>query len=173
MNTCMRAYGLIMITFLAAIFPVKANESEGHQFYFSRTVMRQSLDGSKLEIEMRLFTDDLELAISDDGEPFRLGSDRERSDAKFRIEDYIRQHFMVYINDQYTDLQFWGKEVDFDITYCFLELTLPPDVFAVQIQNTLLMDVYPEQVNEVEFTMMRTTRRLTMNYQWPVHTLQF
>jgi len=169
----MRAYGLIMITFLAAIFPVAANESAEHQFYFSRTVMRQSLDGSKLEIEMRLFTDDLELAISDEGEPFRLGSDRERSDAKFQIEDYLRQHFMVYINDQYTDVRFWGKEVDYDITYCFLEITLPPDVFVIQIQNTVLMDVYPDQVNEVELTFMRSTRRLTMNYQWPVHTIQF
>lgn len=169
----MRIYGLLIVTLFSLVLPVKANESAAHQFYFSRTVMRQSLDGSKMEIEMRFFTDDLELAISDDGEPFRLGSDRERSDTKFRIEDYLRQHFMVYINDQFTDYRFWGKEVDYDITYCFLELTLPPDVFVVQIQNTVLMDVYPEQVNEVEFMMMRSTRRLTLNYQWPVQTIQF
>jgi hypothetical protein len=169
----MRIYGFLTLTLFCLVLPVQANESAAHQFYFSRTVMRQSLDGSKLEIEMRFFTDDLELAISDDGEPFRLGSDRERSDTKFRIEDYLRQHFIVYINDQFTDYRFWGKEVDYDITYCFLELTLPPDVFVVQIQNTVLMDVYPEQVNEVEFIMMQSTRRLTLNYQWPVQTIQF
>jgi hypothetical protein len=169
----MRIYGFLTLTLFCLVLPVQANESAAHQFYFSRTVMRQSLDGSKLEIEMRFFTDDLELAISDDGEPFRLGSDRERSDTKFRIEDYLRQHFIVYINDQFTDYRFWGKEVDYDITYCFLELTLPPDVFVVQIQNTVLIDVYPEQVNEVEFIMMRSTRRLTLNYQWPVQTIQF
>lgn len=135
--------------------------------------MRQSFDGSKLEIEMRLFTDDLELAISDDGDPLRLGSDHERSDAKFRIEDYLRQHFIVYINDQFTDYRFWGKEVDYDITYCFLELTLPPEVFVIQMQNTLLMDVYPEQVNEVEVTLMRSTRRLNFNYEWPNQMIQY
>lgn len=169
----MRIYGLLIVTLFSLVLPVKANESAAHQFYFSRTVMRQSLDGSKLEIEMRFFTDDLELAISDDGEPFRLGSDRERSDTKFRIEDYLRQHFIVHINNQFSDYRFWGKEVDHDITYCFLELTLPPDVLVVQIQNTVLMDVYPEQVNEVEFIMMRSTRRLTLNDQWPVQTIQF
>ncbi len=135
--------------------------------------MRPSRQGHTLEIEMRLFTDDLELAIDLEDDYTRLGTPDESSDANFRIEDYLRSHFALYINDQFTDYRFWGKEVDFDITYCYMEASLPRDVKSFEVLNRVLMDVYPGQVNEIDVSLNGVRKRLSMTIEWPAQLITY
>ena len=153
--------------------PAEANSGAEHKFYYSRTSIRHNLMNNSLEIEMRLFTDDLERAISWDEEPMRLGTTDESNEARFRVEDYIRSHFSIFINNQYFDYKFWGKETDYDITYCYFELVLPPDVSVIEIRNSVLMDVYIDQVNEIDLSIRRTTKRITLTSQWPAESISY
>lgn len=169
----MKRLSLILFLSFLAILDSPAEEMVDHRFYYSRTVMRPSRQGHTLEIEMRLFTDDLELAIDREGDLTRLGTDLEASDANFRIEDYLRSHFALYINDQFTDYRFWGKEVDFDITYCYMEASLPRDVKAFEVLNRVLMDVYPDQVNEIDVTLNGVRKRYSMTIEWPAYLITY
>jgi hypothetical protein len=158
---------------IALASPLLADTDVDHRFYYSRTVIRPSRFAHTLEMEMRLFTDDLELAIDNDEERSFLGTDRESSNANYLIENYLRQHFALYINDQYVDFRFFGKEVDFDITYCYLECSIPRSIHSFEIQNTALMDVYYEQVNEIDVTLNGIRKRLMLNYEQPSALMTF
>lgn len=164
---------LFLILSVVADSPAENYDCADHRFYYSRTVMRPSRQGHTLEIEMRLFTDDLEYAIDLDDDYTRLGTPEESSDANFRIEDYLRSHFALYINDQFTDFRFWGKEVDFDITYCYMEASLPRDVNSFEVLNRVLMDVYNDQVNEIDVTLNGVRKRFSLTIEWPAHLLTY
>ncbi len=169
-----------IVLFLLALFFAPSFEveqalglEEDHKFYYSRTTMRPSRQGYALEIEMRIFTDDLELAIDRENELTRLGTLVESNDANFRIEDYIRSNFGIYINDQFTDYRFFGKEVDFDITYCYMEASIPHDIYTFEVQNTILMEFFPSQVNEIDVRLNGTRKRLMLTYEWPSELINY
>ncbi len=165
-------YILILLSCLVFI-PLSADGLRVHKFYYSRTSMQPSRMGHTLEIEMRFFTDDLENAIATEDDGIYLGTDRESNQANFKIEDYIRNHFGFYLNDQYVDYRFYGKEVEFDITYCYLECSLPRDVNSFEVQNTMLMELFYEQVNEIDVTLNGIRKRLLLTYEQPAQLITF
>lgn len=153
--------------------PLAADGLSVHKFYYSRTSMQPSRMGHTLEIEMRFFTDDLEAAIATEDDGVFLGTDRESTHANFMIEDYIRSHFGFYLNGQYVDYRFFGKEVEFDITYCYLECTLPRKVNSFEVQNTALMELFYDQVNEIDVTLNGVRKRLLLTYEQPAQLITF
>lgn len=169
----MRVVTSVVMFAVLTVIPLVADGLVTHKFYFSRTIIRPSRMGLSLEIEMRLFTDDLERAIDLEDDLTRLGTADEARDANFRIEDYIRRHFALYINDQFSDYRFFGKDVDFDLTYCYMECTLPRAVNSFEVQNTVLMDVYYEQVNEVDVSVNGIRKRLMLTYDFPSQLLNY
>jgi hypothetical protein len=145
-----------------------------HKFYYSRTVIRQNVETNALEVEMRIFTDDLERAIQrSEDEAIRLGDEREIDDANQRIEDYLRNHFTIKVNDRELPMRFWGKEVDYDITWCFFEISGIPDINVIEVKNTTLTDLFDDQLNEVDLDMAGWGRRLQLHREQPSEVVQY
>ncbi len=144
-----------------------------HKFYYSRTVVRHNVQNNALEIEMRIFTDDLERAIGATADiPARLGDDREIEGADQLIEDYLRNHFTIEINGQPMMMRFWGKEVDYDITWCFFEVSNVPDIHVIEVKNTTLTDLFEDQLNEVDLEMAGWERRIQLHREQPSEAVQ-
>ena len=63
--------------------------------------------------------------------------------------------------DAAPDFLHWvGKEVESDLTFCYLELYRKPDFVSLTLTNDLLVAYFPEQQNIVDLSVMGTTQTL-------------
>ena len=135
-----------------------------HKFYVSKTMIEYNARTAQFEVTMKVFTDDLELAIggAQAGE-MHLGSDREISDADGRIERYLRAHFQIMADGKPIEWRWVGKEVDSDMTFCYVEFYRTPDFSTLQVHNDVLVAQYPDQQNIVDLIMHSSTETLIFN----------
>ncbi len=119
-----------------------------HKFYVSNTIVEYSAITQSYQITCKVFTDDLERAIG--GEAVHLGSEKEVSNANTLIEDYLNKHFKIQFNDEPQVLMFIGKEVENDLTLCYFEMHKTSDFNVLKVDNTILLELFPEQKNIVE-----------------------
>jgi hypothetical protein len=135
-----------------------------HKFYVSKTMIEYNARTAQFEVTAKVFTDDLELAIggAQSGE-MRLGTDRETTDADTRIERYLREHFRITADGKPIEWRWVGKEVDGDMTFCYLEFYRTPDFSTLQVFNDVLVSQYAEQQNIVDLIMHSSTQTLIFN----------
>jgi hypothetical protein len=134
---------------------------EAHKFYISKSIIEFNPRSQQFEITCKLFTDDLELAIEQqNGKAMRLGTAEELPESGVWIEAYMKQHFRFSMDGMDAEWRWVGKEVENDLTYCYMELYRKPDFSALTLTNDLLVSQFPEQQNIVDLTMMGSTQTL-------------
>lgn len=124
----------------------------GHDFHYSRTDLRWNPTTETWQMELRVFSDDLEsvlrLRTADDA-PFRMGDAQERSDLDELAASWLNEACKMTANNQNVILTYIGKEVDYDITYLYLESTQQRAPETLTLQWTLFFDLFEDQINEV------------------------
>jgi len=153
----MRSVALILLFFTLGF--------TGHKFYVSNTLIHHNAQSQNFEITMKIFTDDLERAIeSKRQEKLRLGDeDREHTLANEWIGDYLLDRFSVSLDDKPCALQFLGKEVDYEMTYCYLEIHNVVDFHSLSIRNEALLELFPEQQNIVDIDFQGWKQRILLD----------
>jgi hypothetical protein len=147
------------ILFLFTALLTLTSSAPAHKFHFSFTEVVHNTQNQSLEITIRIFTDDLENTLQSEREELlRLGDEREHEDADLLIESYLKNNFSLQINGTPLVLDFLGKEVDHDITFCYLELPQVPPTNAMTIQSTILFELFSDQLNRVKVEFNGWTR---------------
>ncbi len=138
--------------------------SGDHKFYISKTIIEFNPRTAQFEVTCKLFTDDLETAIggAQSGE-IRLGTDREVADADQRIEKYMHDHLALKINGAPIEWRWVGKDVDSDMTFCYVEFYRQPDFATLQVFNDILVSQFADQQNIVDLSINGTTQTLVFN----------
>lgn len=128
------------------------NTSE-HEYYFSVMTMEKNIENRSLEVEFRIFSDDLETALGEsDTYHLRLGDEREVPEADSLIMNYILENVEIEgygwarMKEVYV-----GKEVDNDITYVYVEYTGVSEWGDVEVTNTILFDEFEGQQNQITY----------------------
>lgn len=118
--------------------------SFNHPFHASITQCTYNPETKSLEISMRLFTDDLENAIGEELSP----EPSSRTDSL--IARYINSNFS-YATTEKLDLHtiYLGRQIDFDLTYVFLEIPSFPLKDAYYVRQTVFFDRFDDQTNIV------------------------
>lgn len=154
---------LFAIFFTCASPLTKSNGSSFHDFHFSRLALEWNSETRTWQGILRVFTDDLEngLSTADGGERnWRLGDRRESADADSAIENYVLAH---WTGNQETDSEFlWtfvGKEIDFDLTYIYLESPVFSSPLPLSIGSDGFFELFDDQVNEITFKLNGSSRR--------------
>jgi hypothetical protein len=119
-----------------------------HKFYVSNTIIEFRPTTQSYQITCKIFTDDLERVLG--GEALHLGGEKEASNANALIETYLSNHLKIHFNDEPQLLMFIGKEVENDLTLCYLEMNKANDFNVLKVENTILQELFPEQKNIVE-----------------------
>jgi len=133
-------------------------------------------EAASLEITIKLFTDDLEKALEQQGtEHLHLGSPKESKKADTYIARYLKQHFSLQINEQIESLDFvyLGKEVELDATWCYIEISNITTISTLQISNHLLFDISASQTNMVQIDINGTQKSILLNKDAAVKHLVF
>lgn len=117
-----------------------------------------------IEIEMKVFTDDFERMLESAYKPdLNLGSEDEYEETDRIIDEYLRKHFTLLINDVPLQFSYIGKEVENDITWCYLEYIRPPGVNVIEVKNTVLFELFEDQINEASVSFSGWSKRIYLS----------
>ena len=145
-----------LFSFCLLILPV-STETAGkaapmHAFHTSLTEIQFNGKEKSLEVSIRLFTDDLESALTklNNGQKVMLSGKNENSDAI--LNKYIQQHFAIITHQkQKKTLNYIGKETEGDATWVYVEI---PDSQVIKehiLYNDLMQELFDDQTNLVNF----------------------
>jgi hypothetical protein len=148
-----------------AIVLAAGSATRAHKFYATLTQVERTADG-RLEVALRFFPDDLEAALR------RATGTRVvvEDSAAFRaaFEPWINTVFALESGGRRTAFRYVGAEVTVKTAWVYAEAEWPVPLSASTMTNAILVDLFPEQVNTVNFVeggtrsskvFDRTTRR--------------
>ncbi|MEP6646775.1 MAG: DUF6702 family protein [Saprospiraceae bacterium] len=134
--------------------------SKTHPIHASICELRYNEGESSFQVSVKIFIDDLEVAIKQEGyPPLNLGSDKENEDAKTHLAAYLDRYFQIVLDGKKLEARFSGKELsdDYLAVWCYLEF--PAAVSRGQkctITNRVLLDLYSDQRNIMDIKMSTT-----------------
>lgn len=125
-----------------------------HKYYVSITQVNYSDKDKSIQITCRLFIDDIESTLNTRyGIESKLATKNELKNIDSYVEKYLRNNVKIHINGKETAYNFIGKEYDTDVMKCYLEIPFPEkkNLQTLEISNTLMFDMYPDQQNIIHF----------------------
>jgi hypothetical protein len=149
-NTC-RFLVLGMVLFISTSLRTQNSKLEtlAHDFHTSITEMRYNPKEKSFEISLRVFTDDLEKALSATHQNKKFIVDNNDKNDSF-VEAYVKRHFVVTNSkNQKPNINYIGKEKEGDATWIYLEMPVNEGISGSKIQNNVLIDMFEDQTNIV------------------------
>jgi len=146
---------LAVVVLLTGLLPVTA---DAHKFYVSLTTIDHNAAEQSLEITMRLFADDLELAVArQTGKPLTHG----QPGFEAAVLAVVQRALTVRQADgRPVTLSWVGLENKVDVTWVYVEAAQVPATVGLTLRDTIFMDLFPEQVNMVHVKDARGRRAL-------------
>jgi hypothetical protein len=135
-----------------------------HAFHTSLTEIQYNAKEKSLEISIRMFTDDLETALTkfNNGQKIMIGGKNDNSDAV--LSKYIQQHFAIISpKKQKRILSFIGKELEGDATWIYVEMPNSQDLKGFFLYNSLMQEMFDDQTNLVNFIYLSNKKTFLFN----------
>lgn len=125
--------------------------SNAHPFHVSVCDVEYNASGRSLEISQRIFLDDLEEALRKESGWTTLDvmnpSDKKRFDRL--MKDYVMSHMSIKVNGTPVVLSYLGHERESDAMWCYVEAAEVNNLEVIEVENSVLIDAFPDQVNIV------------------------
>ncbi|WGK65179.1 DUF6702 family protein [Croceiramulus getboli] len=138
--------------FICLFLLFNATEVEQHKFYLSVSEVGYSEEDQALQVIIRVFYDDLEDVLQERYDPkIRVDETADQEVLDAWIERYLSQKFKVTVNGQARSGNFLGKRYEDDQVVSYLEFKNVSDPKVIEVENTVLMDLTPEQKNMMHF----------------------
>mgnify|MGYP001165539807 FL=1 len=130
-----------------------------HDYHITHTTIFYNKKSNSFEITIKVSVEDLERSLeTKEFNKLRIGSQRESKIADNLIENYFNKNFFLFINNNQTDYEWVGKEIDDNLhdLYLYFEienLTLESDIESLIIENTVFLENQENQINlaRIEF----------------------
>ena len=163
----------VKIIILLFIFPIVLSSSS-HKFYVSTTSIEYVKEKQVLQVIAKIFTEDIEKALQERYNPsITLDSKKEsKKDEDFLLK-YLLQKIKIKVNGNPVSLNFIGKEYDIDITKVYFEAEDILEVKSIEIENKVLIDMFPEQQNIIHLKTTENRRSIILNRANPKGVLNF
>lgn len=145
-----------------------------HKYYFSVTQADYDAQDHALKMVTRVFYDDLQKVFQ---ERYDKSIKVDASYDQKKLDGYIKRYFdgkfIVRINGKAQPLHYIGHKDEVDYVVCFFEVTDIQDLKTIEIENTLLTDLFPDQknvvhlkagANEKSFLLTRENDKAVLNF---------
>lgn len=138
--------------------------SQAHVFYISITKVKWNAQYQRLDLSIRIFTDNLEEAVAEAGGPtLHLWTDKEHAESDQFIADYMKSRLHFRINEHDANLEYVGKADALDATACFFQIREVTRVKKIEVENSILIDLYDTQANVVRFEVNDEKKFVNLN----------
>ncbi|WP_163717211.1 DUF6702 family protein [Mangrovibacterium lignilyticum] len=156
-----RFFILILSVLLIAALPQKA---KAHPFHVSMCEVKYNADEQRLEIALKIFIDDLNMALSKSGiEDQHFGEADEKEDADLILKTYLQKVLLLTINSEEKELNYLGKDFDGSSLWAYIEVDNVASIQTFEATNTLFFELYKDQQNIIQLTYQDKTRSLLLH----------
>lgn len=141
---------LVLLLSLLLALPTLAGTR--HAYHSTITELRLNAPGKQVELSIKVFTDDLEKAISQ-GLPKTVSLREPR--ALPLLELYLHQHLKLSLPASAhsgrlpLDVQFMGIQADKDAYWLYAKAILPHPSTELLVHQALLLEEFPDEMNIV------------------------
>lgn len=123
-----------------------------HPYYVSMTEIEFNPKEKKLEISVRIFTDDLEKALARScGCKTDLLSPAKKEAMKPVLDAYLKNKLGIAVNGKAVSYTFLGFEKEEESTWSFLEVSVDKTPDQLTVTNLLLYEIQKQQSNLVRY----------------------
>ena len=130
-----------------------------HDYHITHTTIFYNKKSNSFEITIKVSVEDLERSLETEKfNKLRIGSQRENKIVDKLIESYFNKNFLLFINNNKTDYEWVGKEIDKNLhdLYLYFEienLSIDSNIESIIIENTVFLENQENQINlaRIEF----------------------
>ena len=120
----------------------------------------------------KIFTDDFEKALA---QKFRTKVDLGKADMHQAMDSLIKKYLASAVqikpSGKILQVNYLGYELDKEATYCYFEMANVPSLPKLDVVNTILYDLFDDQMNIIHVTSNGTRKSDKLNY--PAKDLSF
>jgi len=130
-----------------------------HKYYISLTKVDYITDKKSVQVTLKFFLDDIELALENRYEqPLELATKYENDQAGKLLEIYVRQKFKIWINDKEYSYNYLGREYEDNEIYFYLEIENIEAISSIAVQNSMLFEEFEDQQNYIKINVGSTQK---------------
>lgn len=133
-----------------------------HPFYASITDVNYNQKQGQLEIIARIFYDDLEAALKDEGsDKIDLIKRPNGAYIDSTLSNYLQKHLKVAVDGKIISTQFIGYQIDQDVASCYIMAETAFPLKSIEFKNDLLYHKFDKQSNIMHVklgTLKRSTK---------------
>lgn len=121
-----------------------------HPQHVSIMQIDHNLQNKSLEITLKSFVDDIELAIKNQkGKKIFLGQIDPTSQEFGWVESYISSMLSIKVDEKETEFNWVGWEITNDEIFMYFEIPATKTIKSIEIKNEVLMNEFADQTNIV------------------------
>lgn len=145
-----------------------------HKYYLSVTDVEYNAEAKSVQLITRIFYDDLEDVLNERYDKnFTLSDRSDQEEIDNYLKKYLTSKIKIRVNDKLRKLQFIGKEYEDDYVVCYIETSRVDSITKFEIENELLIDLFPEQKNMIHtkiykrqksFLLTRESAKAMLNF---------
>ena len=155
-------------------FCVRLFVSFVHPIHVSVAEIEMDEKDKRLEIMMRVFTDDLELTLRKATNQPELDllslSEKARNEM---ISSYLKNHFKISLDGKAQKISYLGHEQEDPALIFYIEVANVKKWKTIQVQDDIIMEIHDDQSNLVHVTVREKIRSLRLTKNNPVDKLTF
>jgi hypothetical protein len=158
---------LLLLCFLNNLWSTK------HDFHTSLSEVSFNPKTGSLELSVRVFTDDLELALTNFNKGKLVKIEDPDAVVNPLIEQYIRKNLALVSPEKEVKFgKFYGKEKESEATWIFLEIFDCKQVKNFTLYNAIMQEMFTDQTNLVNVIYPSQKKTIVFNSQnrvspWP------
>jgi hypothetical protein len=132
------------ILFFYAFFGVN------HDYHTSITEVNYNAKNKSLEISVRLFTDDLEEALTLQNKGVKITMETDKRILDPLLDVYLRRNFaLISPQKEVLKMHYYGNEKEADATWVFFEILDISNIKGYTLFNTIMLELFDDQANLV------------------------
>jgi len=119
-----------------------------HPYYLGIIDIKQEKETSEFKISIKLFTNDIENALSNiEGKRIDLINPTNKSALDSTLNRYINKRLSIYVNAIKININYLGYEKEEDVIWIYYDHKPLSKIKELKIFNSILYDFLPEQSN--------------------------
>jgi hypothetical protein len=148
--------------------------SWSHKFYVGIFQVDHNAQKKMLQVTCRIFVDDLNSVLKKKyNRKFRLGEPDVSADDVSQMTRYINSNFSISVDGKPGTLEYRSYEMESNVVVSYFRIINIAKVKSLEIRNSVLFDLVPEQQNIIQATVNGTKQSLLLTADAPRGKLTF
>ncbi len=162
----------ILLLFCCVFFSAHAGMK--HPLHVSTTEINFNAKDKTLEVSCRIFSDDFEAILA---KLYKQKTDLSNTNMKAAMDElvkkYLLSHLQLKANGNAVAMNYIGFEIDHEATNIYLEVEKIPAIKSVEVNDTILYDMFDDQMSIVHVVKGSTRKSTKILYPEKKFTANF